>query len=748
MPVTRTAYSIAVARRVIPDAVDAARSAMRFWLPVLAVALTAGTAIADGHEKGEAIDKEAAGLWDDFNHYTRIARPDLAAASAEALLNRVDAKHLLAIVESSDYQDYLSRTMPTAERTETLRDAAKKLAEAIQAARVARSRDVARIIADISALTGSLRQRHNALERLRAAGQFAAPQFLDVLRDHRQERLHPHIETAMVEVGRELVYPLAVALAGLESVQMGQVARVLTQIGYPLALPYLKEVLERPDLDDEARLVLETGYAQLAASQALPADVTAAELFHTLGENYYKAGKDGNSLPGFDPANNEGIIWRFSRDAGLVPTRVPASVFADVLCMNASQRSLVLDPQMDPALSLWLSANLRRENNLADGEVEQATGLPLEPGFYARMAGPLRLHDVLDRSLRDADADLALDAILALRDTAGTAALINRDGAVQPLLRALTYPDRRVRFPAAFVMTQTRPTSAFPGSRHVVTVLAEAVRQSDLRHALAIAGDQATLNRLVADLKSMAYEVTAGLSLDSVADAINSGPGFDLIVTRLKAEQVTALYGATMDNYKLAAVPLLAFVTTVDQTALELAFKDSRRLSTAVDADDAEALRAAIEDTSRASAGRPITEDEAFDYASTALDLLHQVAVSESGVYEVSDAESTLIAALADSREPIVIKAGRVLALINSEAAQTSIADASLEDAAPRTLRVALLNSLAESARQYGNMLDRHQVEQLMEIVADSDGDLAIAAARAHGALTLPTSDVVEMITK
>jgi hypothetical protein len=55
---------------------------------------------------------------------------------------------------------------------------------------------------------------------------------------------------------------------------------------------------------------------------------------------------------------------------------------------------------------------------------------------------------------------------------------------------------------------------------------------------------------------------------------------------------------------------------------------------------------------------------------------------------------------------------------------------------------------LALSATHIGNKLNDLQLDNLLKLVMNSKGDLAIAAARAHGAMTLPTANLVEMIAE
>ena len=693
-----------------------------------------------------AVSQETAQLWADYIHTVKIARYDLAGGYARLLLNAVDDAQLLQIVESGPYTEEQWRSaFDRAMKDETLREVTEDLARRIQAARVTLARDHDRIAKDIELLAGTLCERQNAIERLRAAGQFAAPQMLQVLLDPAKTKLHPHVESAMIQIGRPLVYPLSVALVELEPVQAGTVTRILGQIGYPFALPYIHEVLERPATDPATQRILQVAHDRLAQNAKLPQGVTAAELYLTLGRNYYDAGSIGAQPQGYDLETKRGIVWRYPRGGPLLAVEVPTSIFSDAMAMRTAQRALALDPRMDPALSIWLGANLRRENRLLPDE-KDPLGPPRDGMFYAAIAGPLRLHDVLDRALNDNDAALALDAIAGLRGTAGTETLINRRGAVQPLLRALTYPDRNVRFNAAFVMTQTRPVDSFPGSDSVVFTLAEAVRQSDLRQALAIADDQSKLNALISTLEGQGYTVLSGRSLQDLTLTLAAGAPADVVVADLRPAELDALHDQMRQDYRLASAPLVALVTEEERQSAALRFREDRHVHLTGSEGQAASLPTAIEQAITTTAGQPIDAKEAAGYASTALMLLREVSLANSPVYHVAEAEPALIDALSDPRNEIVEQAGRVLELVNSQAAQLAIAQAALDQRRPTNVRIALLDSLAESARHFGNKLGEIQVDQVLALVKSAKGEEALAAARAHGALTLPTSNAVELI--
>lgn len=717
----------------------------RRWISALGLALTFSLAPAIAHAlPAETTPKS---LWVDFNHYVRIARPDLAEAAGSTLLEKVNEEELLSLVESGEYPDY-DKTLQLASRIDALKELSTKMSSRIQEARINRSREADRIKSDIERLGEGERANLNATARLRAAGQYSTPALLNTLLDENQKRLHPYVISAMIQIGRPLVYPLTVALPELEPVQQGQVAQVLAEIGYPRAIPALKAVAESEKIDPEARRMIEAAYRRLSQSTEVPANISAAELFLTLGQNHYRGVSEGSQEPNADVAQGKGVVWSYSKSAGLIAVQVPLPIYGDVLAMRAAESALKLSPEMDPALSLWLAANLRRENNLPQGEVDPsyATGRQ-PPRFYLEMAGPLRQHDVLQRALQDKDSALALDAIAGLAATAGTDALINREGAVQPLLKALSYPDRRVRFEATFAMTNARPKAEFAGSQRVVPVLAEALRQGATRYAIVLGKDQDSTNNLVALAKELGYETYGGQDLSTLSEQISAGPGVDLILTDHPVDSVQALDRQTSSDYKLAAVPILAIATPGDQIEINRRYPDANsRVRSTVSVAEADAIKAAVEQATATYAGQSISAEEAHGYATTALKLLNEVALGAAGVFHVDEAEPALIEALGDEREDIAGGAAKVISKIESVDGQIALGDAALDDTRSPELRISLLNSLSESATFSGNHLNEVQLAKLLELVKTSEGDIAIAAARAHGALTLPTANVVQML--
>lgn len=682
-------------------------------------------------------------LWDDFNHYVLVARPDLASASGQKLLDSTTPEELLDVVEQSDFANYL-QALDRAAQIEEAQAVAKLLLEDLRTAAMNRARDKARIANDIKQLAAGRRPAAEATRRLKAAGQYAAPQLLAVLEDDRQQDLHPFVMRAMVAIGPEMVYPLAAATPKLEPVPLGRVAQVLAELGYPQAIAPLKQVLDRNDLDPDARRTVETALSQLLTSQNLTPDLTAAQLYLLRAIEEFDQGTRGVNPLGSDEQTDTGVLWVYNRS--LSPVNVPLIIYPDVLTMNSSERALKLDTSLASALSMFLMSNFRRENRLPEDTPDPSYGVNMQtPMFYAMLAGPQRLHEVLQTGLDNRDPDLALDAIRALTATAGTAALLKEDSPRQALIEAMIYPDRRVRFEAAMALANARPKALFPNAFRVVNVLAEAVRQGDKPAALVLGDDQKKINALNVLLTGMGYEVVAGASQSDVSENLATLPGVDLIVVAKSDKGIRQAIFDSQTDYRQASAPVLLIAAESEYPDLLEVINADPRVFGMIDTDETDAITAEVTKVTDAFGGGKIDQAQSTEYALRALSDLEDIAKGAS-IYQPGEAELALVHALGDGRPEVATAAANVLALLDSATAQQALATASLKQTGD--LQIVMLNALADSATHYGNKLDDAQTQKLNKLVDDSTGPLADAAARAHGALELPTSNAVTLINK
>lgn len=693
---------------------------------------------ACAQDAAAAVDPEAERLWNDFSHYVLIARPGLAATAADALLKLDDAA-VLAAVEADDRSS--RRVFERAAGMGDTAPVAARLEEKIASAARAQARDPERIRAEVDGLGNSQRAFATGVDRLTAAGAYAAPELLSRLRDPQASDLHPYILEAMQAIGQPLVAPLSVALPELPPVPQGQVARVLAEIGYPEALPALQATALAPDGDGDARRRAARAFASIAASAGVSTSTLPAPLYTGLGNAAYALGARGEMPPGFDPVSGTGAVWVWSDPVGLVPIEVPGPLYADALARAAATLALGIDATHTPALTLFLSADLRSgitARQQLGGAADPSRDDDLKPAdYYLSLAGPERARDVLRRALQDGDAGLALAAIDGFAGTSDA-------GSLAPLADALDAPDRRVRFAAASALAAARPTEGFSGDRAVVPTLAAAVRRDGQRYAVVIASDEGVRSTLADAASSAGYEPLLGGSLAEVQPQVEQVPGVDLILARGSADDISGLASATRGLPVLGGAPIVAYASAADQVALEGRFGPSSRVTSVVGDIDSDSMQAAGRAAIERSGGEPVAGPEAEAQALEALRLIRELALDGSTVLDADAALPAVTAALEDGREAVATAAGEAAATLDDRSAQSALADAALR--ASGAVQVAHLHALAASAVRHGNLLSADFGDRLLDLVKNSDGDTALAASRAHGALTLPTEHAVELI--
>lgn len=692
--------------------------------------------------------EEAAALWEDIIHYYRVAQHDLAVSAAEAFddVGLNSAEVMRVVEELSPYRNHERTLRRAAELSGEPGDTAERLLQLLRESRLDLSREGGRIRDSIDSLDQGLRHRLSSHEQLRRAGEYAAPELLAVLvsEDSRDRELAPYVMEAMVEVGRPIVPALSEALAGLAPVPRQQVAEVLGRIGYPLALPYLRAEIEREDVSEDTQHVLQQAFDEIVEQTGTPQRASAADLFLRLAEDYY-AGRDSLILQPNQPYN---LMWTYSRGAGLTFRQVPTPIFHDAMAMRTARRALQLNPNLSASLSLWVTANFRRENNLPAGEEDPSYGEQMRsPHYYATLAGPRHLRPVLQRALRDRDAALALDAIAALDSTATSESMLNLEGRIQPLIAALNYPDRRVRFDAAFSIAAARPTESFDGGQRVIPVLAEAIREAGDLYAAVLGPDSDSQNVATQQLSDAGdFNILRGASVDVIAAQVAEAPGVDLVVIHSPFEEAQAAVENVKQNFKLMGTPVVVLAHPGDDVSLRRDFEDYRQV-TVIDVEDSDAVASAVREATANVAENSFSEEEAEQYALRSLDLLREIKLRGSGAFDPDDARAALLAALDDERESVALGAADILTRFEGERVQQALASRGLGTDRGESMQVAFLRHLATSARIHGNQLTRAQIRDLVSLVNEAQpGELADAAAEAHGALDLTTSNVVESI--
>ncbi len=404
--------------------------------------------------------------WNDFLHYTAIGRFELAKSYGEQILaDDVDPIELLELAQDNA-QGYRLLLKMHAD-SEELREVSGKILGLIEEGRYLRRTDPKIIVAEIKRLSSTMRGRIAAEERLRNAGEYAVPYMLVALADETRKNEFSYITDALPKVGRSAIRPLVAALQMDDVAVKLEAVRALGKIGHFEPLPYLKLIVETDSSEQlKAQAV---GAIEQINPEALK--VTAAELFFQLSEKYYNEDDSLASPAEFDFAN----VWFWDTEKQvLIRQEVDKRYFDEMMAMRSSEWALKADPAIGKAIGLWLAAFFRAESVGVDMPVYFDAG-HADAMTYATTAGPEYLHQALERALADEDAYVALSVVEALAVNAGEKSLLYRVGTEQPLAKALTFSDRKVRTSAAIAFAEANPVNEFINSKLIVEHLAAAI---------------------------------------------------------------------------------------------------------------------------------------------------------------------------------------------------------------------------------------------------------------------------------
>lgn len=672
----------------------------------------------------------------DFIFFVNINRDDAALLKVQEILGRgLTPIEVLEVVEGERMTEELEQALGRALQRGELEPAAARLFTLLETARLQRARDPDEIARNIEALTGTLRAKRFARDRLKAAGEYAMPQLLEALLQRGDQSLRTEVQRLLSEAGRAPVVPLATALLDIDPASQEVVAGILGRLGYKAAAPYLAELRSRTESEPVRR-------AASAALDALGVQGEPPVLYRSLAEAYYA---ERDELTAF-PNETVQLLWDYDPAIGLIPTAIDTSVFHEAMAMRHAQHAIELGASRGEALSLWVAANFSREIDEPAGYDNPAYPPTMrEAMYYAVAAGPTVGDAVLGRALGDRDTPLARRAVAAIEQTAGPNQLWDRAGGAGPLAQALGYPSRRVQYDAALALASSMPERAFTGSNRVIPTLTSALRFSGQKFAAVLAETQEQYGSVRAVLEERGYTVLPfGARAADIAEPLVAVPGVDLIITQAGPNGTTPLINEVRSDARLAAAPLLALAPTPELPRLRRAYDADVSVEVRSIGISRDGMSATLDALLDQAAGGEISSEEAMRYAERSVRALRDLAVARNQVFDVAEATTSLVAALSEAEGPIRLEIAEVLSMIDRSEAQGTLAQAVFDAAG--TERVSLLRTLAASARRHGNLLEQPAIDRLIELAETGADDEATAAAAVIGALGVPQRDLVRLI--
>jgi len=410
--------------------------------------------------------------WNDFLHYTKIGRFDLAKGYAQTILDSNPDPVELLELSKDNAQGYaillrVNEMAPDAE----LAELSGNIIDLIEKGSYTRRSDPRIIVTEIKRLSSTERGWFTAVKRLRNAGEYAIPFMLNAIADNSRREEFPDIVRAIPQIGRDAIRPLVAALQTENVAIKAQIITALAKIGYPQSAPYLKYVVEKDDSSQMREL------AKMALAEIDPGTlkISAAQLFFQLAEKYYY---HLQSLAPAEDADFANIWFWDDNQQQLSRVEVPKAYFYELMAMRCCEWALKSDAGFGPAIGLWLAAFFKAESAGIETMPSYFGQSHADALVYATTAGVEYLHQALARAVKDKNAHVALGVVEALGTTAGEKSLLYRIGPAQPLLDALSFNDIMVRYSAAIAIASAGPKEPFAESKLVVANLAEALGQT------------------------------------------------------------------------------------------------------------------------------------------------------------------------------------------------------------------------------------------------------------------------------
>lgn len=687
---------------------------------------------------------------DDFWHYARIGRYDLAVPEGQKVLAYAgepidEAKALMVLrtfeTVSAQHKDPFEQRLLAWQRVNELKDMSAKLNGVIVAGQKARRNDPKFIIQQIDRLAVNQQAFLLALARLRDSGEIAVPFMVDYLQNPAKKAQHASIEEAIRQMGRLALNPLISALDMKDMNTLPIIVRLIGEIGFTDSVPFLLKLHSSPQTPDAAKAEIEKALAKLNVGD--PKNLSAAQLFYDLAEKLYY---DSAAIRA-DQNSPTACVWSWIEGKGLTKKDVPRAIFNEVMAMRACRLAFEVDPTRDPVVSLWLAANFKREAELAAGEVD-----PTQPAngadahtwgvrFGARYLGP-----VLNRALRDSNSAVAYRALRSMGDVVGQANLLKSDAA-QAVFAALDFNDRLVRFEAAFVIASCLPQDKLPGSDRIISTITESLAQTG-KSGIVVMGAAQFTGPLVDTLNKTGTVVAkAAADPQTAMQTANSMAAVDAVVFSAADAQPADLDRLLVmmgQSPRLARVPRVVIASAASPWTTR-AIRDPYLTVTQVV--DGAAMAPVFEEARKKAGTLPLDENTAKEYSLRAASLLETLAINKNQVLPAQNAQGALLTALDDARPDIQKAAGAVLARLDAHEVQSGLLVKGGDEKLAAEVRSILLKDLAINGKTFGNRLDGTEVDALRKIaVENQDAKVRSAASEAYGALNLPVEQVKPLI--
>jgi CheY-like chemotaxis protein len=699
--------------------------------------------------------------WRQMVHFFDLARFDLAKVAAEKVLAAKPAPEMvLALVEApvpaelGQARTGYDTVIAMVRVPEMGGVPSQILTLSDEGARMKRT-DPARIQANLIRLGQGPVAYRLALKELAYSGPYVVPYALALMQNPSQKELAQDIQRALIEIGKPVVLPMTRALATPDTRLREHIVLMLGQINYPYALPSLKALIEDPKQPQVIKAAATR--AILAMGDETILKTPAKALYIDLAERYL-----GGKVVVADMRQPTTDVFDWVAGTGLIYRAAPSQCVPEILASRACTDALKIDPSALDVVSLWLTAMMQMEGKtpgkMARDDDPFLTDTMPSLDYFAEAAGQQHLYRVLDRALRDHNTPIAVRASAALGKVANQdfLKLYGQENVGSPLVMALTYPDQRVRYAAAFALVNVRPSEKFTGHLKVVPTLIEALNLEAQKSILIVEPDADTRNRLQARFKEGGWAVLTATTGNQALSAARAMLRVDAILVSSKTKDMGHgdLISVLRNDYETALTPIIVLSYPDDPikgTWLEAKILYLKAVDPAADLD---VLVTEIDAQKKKAGSVMLDPDAAKAVSLRAAEALKNIAFTghdvpaSSRVYSADRARLALLEALTGRPDDLVIAVTDALAQMPDGEIEQALAKVGTESLRAKPVRIAALKALDRSARTIGNKLEASQIAALQAMAAESDDQLRDASGEALGGLNMDAAEAAKLILK
>jgi hypothetical protein len=606
--------------------------------------------------------------------------------------------------------------------------------------------DPARIKFFIENLSKSPEERAYAITQLRASGPRALPYMIAVLRDRNQEKMHQAVFTAMLKMNSD-IGPAALAAFDVPEAEVrALLVELFVRRADDRVVPYLWFLHATGKPGDKPR---EEATAALSKFLRTPArDLGDPKLALTReAERFYKHEVEF-------PTTEQLAVWLWDEKAGVLRqlaidgrTELNKTEVEEYFAAYWAKKALEVDAAFRQAQILFLSTTIESVYRKAaeKNQLEQPLS-KLAPDLQQLLAetAPTLLESVLDRAMADGRTGVAIGAARALEPSGDWKLIRGGERGTPALIRALSYPDRRVQLAAAEAILHVPTTDSFPGSARVIEVLKRALASESQAKALIVHPNTQAAQDLAATARELGYQpISASNGREGVKLAIEAGDLEVIFVSSgVTDPELPYFLSQLRSGPDTSGIPVIVIGSKEQEKQLKSLETRTSRLKVlapppmSIDMWKLE-LGPFLTDRFRIA----LTDNERVAQAKTAVAALLNIAQRERSGYDLSPAEPALLRAL--SRDDLAAGAAAVLGFRAGRQSQTTLADAVLNDTRVAAPRTSMAKELRAHLQRHGVLLKPAQIDGLVKL-ADTATDPALKEEASRLAASLRADSALE----